>query len=114
MLLDRDSKRGNKMYNIHVTTVLWQVLNLCFPAWAAECLQLCKEFSNFVVGIDIGGEEELPLDPEIIRVFQVKFVNISRQLTDDLACLFEITDALNSWNINCYLNVKYLIQKDKI
>ncbi|XP_033626343.1 adenosine deaminase-like [Asterias rubens] len=59
---------GQRDFKIKTRLILCMVKQE--PSWAAECLQLCKEFSNFVVGIDIGGEEELPLDPEIIRVFQ--------------------------------------------
>ena len=53
----------------------------CFSTgWAAECLQLCKEFSSLVVAMDIGGEENMPTDPEIIRVFQVSGVSKSGTL----------------------------------
>ncbi|XP_033640395.1 adenosine deaminase-like isoform X1 [Asterias rubens] len=59
---------GQRDFNIKTRLILTMTKHE--PGWAAECLEMAKEFSGSVVGIDIGGEENLPLDPEIIRVYQ--------------------------------------------
>ena len=55
---------------------------------------MAKEFSGSVVGIDIGGEENLPLDPEIIRVYQVNtfsklFIFLYKFFLSGLVQMFE-------------------------
>ncbi|XP_038051971.1 adenosine deaminase-like [Patiria miniata] len=59
---------GQRDFNIKVRLIVSTTKQK--PEWAAECLQLCKEFSPMTVAMDIGGIENMPLDPAIIKAFQ--------------------------------------------
>ncbi|XP_038051973.1 adenosine deaminase-like [Patiria miniata] len=59
---------GQRDFNIKVRVIVATTKHK--PEWAAECLQLCKEFSPMTVAMDIVGVEHMPLDPAIIKTFQ--------------------------------------------
>ncbi|XP_022088951.1 adenosine deaminase-like isoform X2 [Acanthaster planci] len=59
---------GQRDFNIKARLILTTTKEK--PEWATECLQLCKEFSPIAVAMDIGGKENIPLHPEIIKAFQ--------------------------------------------
>ncbi|XP_022083749.1 adenosine deaminase-like isoform X2 [Acanthaster planci] len=67
-------EQGQKDFNVKARLIICTARET--PAWALECLQLCQEFSEFVVAIDIadcGGKDETEGEEyhhEIIRVFQ--------------------------------------------
>ncbi|XP_038049977.1 adenosine deaminase-like [Patiria miniata] len=66
--------KGQKDFNVKARLIICTARET--PGWAAECLQLCREYSPSVVGIDIadcGRADETEghvFHPEIVRVFQ--------------------------------------------